>query len=198
MVRKLIHMATAIVPAAGWFFSYCLALGLSAAFLVASLAVEMARRWWPWVNQLLWKLLPTTFRAWEGRRILGSTWFSVGMLVTLLAFGKDAGGTAVLFLAWGDPLAEIVGRKWGRRAGEKTLAGSTGCFGACLLAGVVGISLGGLSPWAVVVGALVATLAERWSLPPDDNLWMPFLSALAMAGVSKVLGGQVVLFPVWS
>lgn len=188
-MRKLIHLAMALVPAAGWLISFSSALALAGAFLGASLAVEIARRWWPGVNRLLWRLLPTTFRAWEGRRVLGSTWFAAGVLATLLLFGRDAGGTAVLFLVWGDPLAELVGRRWGRPGQCKTLAGSAGCLAACLLAGGVGVGLGGLSPWAALVGAVVATLIEHWSPPPDDNLWMPILSGVAIAAVQRWVGG---------
>lgn len=170
----------AVVPACGWLISYPLALSLSGALLLASLVVEIARRWWPRVNRLLWQLIPATFRRGEERRILGSTWFALGMSAALLFFGRDAGGTAVLFLAWGDPAAEFVGRRWGTPGKRKTAAGSLGCLAACLLAGLVGIGLGGLSPWAVLTGGLVATLVERWSPPPDDNLWMPILSGLAI------------------
>ena len=197
LTRKLIHLAMALVPAAGWWFGDWLALVLAVAMLAASLAVEAARRWWPWVNRLLWRLLPTVFRAWEGRRVLGSTWFATGTLATLLLCGQDAGGTAVLFLAWGDPVAEIVGRRWGRAGARKTLVGSLGSLAACLLAGIVGIGLGGLSPWTVLAGAVAATLAERRSPPPDDNLWMPLFSGLAMVGVEWWLGGKTVLLPVW-
>ncbi len=197
LTRKLIHMAVALVPAAGWWLSFGVELALAAVLLAASLAVEAARRWWPGLNRLLWRLLPTTFRAWEARRVLGSTWFSVGMLATLLLFGRDVGGTAVLFLAWGDPAAELVGRRWGRPGRGKTRTGSLGCLAACLLAGLAGIGLGGLSAWTVLVGAVVATLVEHWSPPPDDNVWMPLLSGLAMALIQWVVGGQIVLFPVW-
>jgi dolichol kinase len=197
LTRKLIHMAMAVVPVAGWLVSYWLALALAGALLVASLAVEAVRRWWPWVNRLLWRLLPTTFRSWEGKRVLGSTWFAVGATATLLLFGRDVGGTAVLFLAWGDPIAELVGRRWGGAGGGKTLAGSIGCLLACLAAGTVGIGLGGLSPWAALTGAVVATMVERWSPPPDDNVWIAMLSGLAMGVVQWLGGGQPVLFPVW-
>lgn len=183
LVRKLVHLAMAIVPAIGWWVSYPLSLALAGLFLLASLVVEAARRWWPQINRLLWWLLPTTFRQWEDRRVLGSTWFALGMLATLGLFGRDLGGTAVLFLAWGDPAAEIVGRRWGRPGEGKTLVGSLGCLVACLVAAGVGVGLGGLSPWAALAGALVATLVERWSPPPDDNLWMPLLSGLTMAAV---------------
>jgi dolichol kinase len=195
--RKLIHLAMALVPAVGWWVSYSSALALACAILVASLAVEAARRWWPWVNRLLWQLLPTIFRAWEGRRILGSTWFAVGAVAALLVFGRDVGGTAILFLSWGDPAAELVGRRWGQLGRGKTLAGSLGCLTACLLASLVGIRLGGLSLWAAMAGAIIATVVERWSPPPDDNVWIPILSGLAVAVVQWLMGGQVVLFPVW-
>ena len=197
LTRKLIHLAMAVIPAAGWWIAYGLALALAAAMLGASLIVEAARRWWPWLNHLLWRLLPTVFRASEDRRVLGSTWFAAGAAAALLLFGRDIGGTAVLFLCWGDPVAEMAGRRWGRAGQGKTLAGSLGCLLACLVAGSVGIGLGGLDVWVVLVGAVVATLVERWPPPPDDNLWMPVLSGLTMAVVQWLVGGEIVLFPLW-
>jgi dolichol kinase len=186
-LRKLIHLAMTVVPACGWLISPTLAAGISGILLLASLVVEAARRWWPWVNHLLWQLIPATFRRGEERRILGSTWFALGMSMALLLFGRDAGGTAILFLVWGDPAAEFVGRRWGPSGQGKTVAGSLGCLAACLLAGLVGFGLGGLSPWAVLAGGMVATLVERWSPPPDDNLWMPILSGLAILAVQRLV-----------
>ena len=197
LTRKLIHLAMAILPAVGWWISYGLALALTATMLSASLIMEVARRWWPWFNRLLWRLLPTVFRESEGHRVLGSTWFAVGALVSLLVFGRDIGGTAVLFLSWGDPVAEIVGARWGRAGQGKTTVGSLGCLLACIVAGFVGVGLGGLSPWAVLVGAAVATLVERWSPPPNDNLWMPVLSGFGIVLAQGLIGGETVLLPVW-
>ena len=197
LLRKLIHLAMAILPAAGWWHSYSLALMLTAAMLVASLMIEVVRRWWPWCNRMLWRLLPTVFRHAEAHRVLGSTWFAVGAFVSLLLFGPDIGGTAVLFLAWGDPVAEIVGGRWGRAGQGKTAVGSLGCLIACVLAGFVGVGLGGLSPWAVLLGAVVATLVERWSPPPNDNLWVPIFSGLGIAMTEWLIGGRTVLLQVW-
>jgi dolichol kinase len=174
------HVAVAIVPAAGWWLSHEVAVALAAALFAAACTVDLARRYWPGLNRLLWRLLPTTFRPWESRRVLGSTWLALGVLATLLLFGRDAGGAAVLFLVWGDPAAELVGRTFGRPGRRKTWAGSLACLGACLVAALVGVGLGGLEPWPALVGAVVATLIERWSPPPDDNVWMPLLGALAI------------------
>lgn len=197
LTRKLIHIAMSILSVIGWWISYALALALAGLLCLASLTIEIARHWWPWLNGWLWRLLPTTFRPWEGRGLLGSTWFSLGAAATLLLYGQDVGGTALLYLCWGDPAAELVGRRWGGGGEGKTLAGSLGCLAACLLAGFVGLGLGGLSLWAVLVGAFVATLVERWPPPPDDNLWMPLLSGLAVVIVQSMLGGHTVLFPLW-
>jgi dolichol kinase len=197
VLRKLIHVAMAAVPLAGWLVSYGWALALAGLLLGASLALEAARCWRPGIDQLLWRLLPTVFRAGESRRVLGSTWFAMGMLATLFLFGRDAGGTAVLFLAWGDPAAEFVGRRWSRSGQGKTLVGSAGCLAACLLAGSVGVGQGGLSPWSALAGAAVATAVERWPPPPDDNVWMPLLSGLAIAVVQWLVGGQTALLSLW-
>ena len=189
----MIHLAMTVVPAIGWLVSDTLALTLAAMLLLASLLIEGLRHGAPEVNRWLWRLLPSTFRPWEDRRVLGSSWFALGMFLALFLWGSDVGGTAVLFLIWGDPAAEFVGRRWGRHpAGGKTLAGSLGCLLACLLAGLVGVGLGGLHPATVIIGALTATLVEHWSPPPNDNLWIPILSALAMGLVQWLLvGGRV-------
>ncbi len=180
LLRKLIHLAMAWLPALGWLISYQLELALAGVLLLASLVVEVVRRRWQSVNRLLWRVLPSTFRSDEGQKILGSTWFAVGALATLLLFGRDIGGTAVLMLTWGDPAAELAGRTWGQPGRRKTRAGSLGCLLACLLAAWVGMSLGGLSPLVALTGAVVATLVERWSPPPDDNVWLPIVVGLAM------------------
>ena len=186
--RKLFYLGMTLAPAAAWWIGFPAALALVMIELVGSMLMEVARRRWGWVNRLLWKLLPTTFRSWEARRVLGSTWFGLGAMVTLLLFGRDVGSTALLYLVWGDPAAEVVGRRWGSPGRKKTLVGSLGCLAACLLAGLVGVTWGGLEPWVALAGALVATATERWSPPPDDNLWMPLAAAVAMAVVGCLVG----------
>lgn len=176
----------AVIPLVGWLISFETALILAGGLVAASLAVEGIRRWLPGVNHVLWHLLPSVFREWEGHKILGSTWFALGAFAALALSGRDAGGTAILFLAWGDPAAEFVGRRWGRKGEGKTVVGSLGCFLACLVAGVVGMGLGGLDARAVLVGATIAALVERWSPPPDDNLWVPVIGGLAIIAAQQL------------
>jgi dolichol kinase len=189
LLRKLIHLAMALLPAVGWWISFEAALLLAGVFLLVSLAIEVARRWWSWVDRLLWRFISSVFRVWEGQTVLGSTWFALGALGALLLARRDAGGTAILFLAWGDPAAEFVGRRLGGGRRGKTVAGSLGCLAACLVAAWVGVRLGGLAPLAALAGAVVATLVEQWPPPPDDNVWMPILSGLAMGLIQWLLEG---------
>ena len=187
LVRKLIHVSMAVVPLVGWFVSHPVALVLAAALLFASLVLELARRRWPWVNRTLWRYAPGLFRSWEQGHVLGSTWYCAAMLAALLLFGSNIGGTAVLFLALGDPVAELAGRRWGRPGSGKTLVGSLACLLACLAVAGAGAVLGRLAPAAAVAGAVAATVAERWPLPPSDNMWIPLFSALTMAAVQQLV-----------
>ena len=66
-----------------------------------------------------------------------------------------------------------------------------------MLASLLAYVASGFSLLALLAGALVATATERWSPPPDDNLWVPVFSALLMALLHWIGGGSLVLFPLW-
>ncbi len=73
------------------------------------------------------------------------------------------------------------------RVGGKSLEGSLACFLACWLAGTLFLA----PPFGsreVVVGALVATVAEALPLPVNDNLWLPLLPGLALMFLRGVSG----------
>lgn len=178
----------AAIPVAGWLVSSRLAIGLALLCVLGSVFIEVARRSWPWFNRLLRRFLPTVFRPGEEHDVLGSTWFALGALAALLLLGRDAGGMGILFLALGDPAAEIAGRRWGRHGQRKTLAGSLGCLAACLLALALGWLVGDVALWSSLAGAMAATLVERWSPPPDDNVWIPVISGGAFWLVRLFVG----------
>jgi dolichol kinase len=60
------------------------------------------------------------------------------------------------------------------------LEGSLACFVSCAIFGLWWLS----NPWLAVIGALTATAAELGKLPLDDNIKIPFTSALVMSIVS--------------
>jgi dolichol kinase len=187
LARKLTHISLAVVPLAGWVLGQWAALALAVLLLLGSLLLELTRRTWPWVDRTLWGHAPGLFRKSEEHGILGSTWYCAAMLAALLFFGQNIGGMATLFLALGDPAAELAGRHLGGASKRKTWAGSLACLLVCVVVATAGSILGRVPLAAALAGAVSAVVAERWPPPPSDNVWMPLFSALTMAAVRQVL-----------
>jgi dolichol kinase len=83
------------------------------------------------------------------------------------------------------------GRDWSSvwvKVKGKSLAGSMACLGACLVAGAVLASITHLAFGVVIVGAICATAVEWLSLPPNDNLTMPLVTAGIMS-LGRLLSG---------
>ena len=106
----------------------------------------------------------------------------IAALIAFLAFSREIAILAVSFLAVGDSVAAIVGRKLGKRKlfGE-TLEGSSACFLSCVATGLVfyyaGLDIGLLT---VLFGAIGATVGEILPIRINDNLIMPLLAGIGM------------------
>ncbi len=134
---------------------------------------EVVARRAPWVNRVL-------VRAEEEVRESAMIPYAIAVLLTILTVPKPAALIAVYTLAVADPLAAIVGIRWGRRriANKRTLEGSLAFFGATLVvaAGVLAESTGG--PGLTIAAAaftiaLAAAVCELLPLRIDDNLTIP-------------------------
>jgi len=67
------------------------------------------------------------------------------------------------------------------------LEGSSACFGACIVVGVILAAVTHVALWVVVVGAICATVIEFLSLPVNDNLSMPLVAAGVMSLVHAIV-----------
>lgn len=155
--------------------------------------LELTRRRWPRWNAFLMSLLGRFAHEHERVTVNSSTWFATAL--TGLAWLTDSRvhAPALAVLAVADPVAALVGRRWGKtpiRAG-RSLEGSLAFLFSGALAAVPVLRLAdpGLA-WSTVVGvsllaALFGALAELWWTWPDDNLSIPIGasagSALALA-----------------
>ena len=122
-------------------------------------------------------------RAHEHHQVPSSTWFALATLMGLLTMPMLAIEVGVLALAIGDPVAAIVGKRWGtiKLRGQKSLQGSLGFLASAALA--IGLFLTvfhpevaletvvGVSLLAGAVGAVVEVLTE----PIDDNFSIPMV-----------------------
>jgi dolichol kinase len=120
-------------------------------------------------------------REHEESSLMGSTYLLLAALLAVDLFPRPMAAAALGFTVLGDAFAAIVGKAWGRtRVFGKTLEGALGGFAACL-AWAAFLVLAGHLTWPVVlVGALVASLAELLPIPLDDNLAITLFAGYAM------------------
>jgi phytol kinase len=145
----------------------------------------------------------------------GTIYFAISVTLLFLAFWRPTGAidraplaaAGVMAMTWGDALAAVVGKRWGRHRyavaghGSRSYEGSLAMFVASTLAMALTLLLlpgSALSPGAValsagavllaaLLAAATATLAEGLSPAGTDNLSVPLLAAAALALVYPLL-----------
>jgi glycerol-3-phosphate acyltransferase PlsY len=124
----------------------------------------------------------------EKHTFTGATTYALAAVLSVYFFDKWVAIAVLLFLAFGDTAAYIIGVKWGITYfdSEKTIEGSVACLIICL-----GISLLLPEPdiFILLVGAVIASAVELFPLGVDDNIALPLISGVAMEVLIKRLGG---------
>jgi len=149
---------------------------------------EVVARYAPWVNRLL-------VRAEEQVRESAMIPYAIAVLLTILTVPKAAAIVAVYTLAIADPLAAVVGIRWGRRrvALNRSLEGSAAFFAATLV--IAAVVLGkGADGSALAIGGAAVTIAlaaagcELLPLRIDDNLTIPLVVGFTTWIVAAAFG----------
>jgi len=189
--RGLFHLFGVLaIVAVGLFLpriTLLISLGV-ATFIVV--AFEFVRLRIPGVNRWFLSVFKPLLREKETSRLTGTSYSLTAALIAFLAFPRDIAVLALVFLAVGDALATIVGKKIGktRLFGKKTLEGSLACLVSCIIVGVIGYYAGlDIALLAILAGSLGATIAEAVPLPVNDNLTLPLFAGLVMVAVQYVL-----------
>ncbi|GAB1482169.1 phosphatidate cytidylyltransferase [Treponema sp.] len=183
LIRKSIHFLIALTPTLasynrGWTVA-ALASGTLVYAFAESLRMSGVRV--PFVSAI------TAAAARERDRdrfVLGPVTLGLGAMLALLMYPEPAAAVAIYTLAFGDGIASLVGRFFGRIRPSflfgKSLEGSASCFLVVLFVtnGLVGdIRL------ALFV-ALTATLVEALPLEDYDNIALPLSVGLVMTLLS--------------
>lgn len=143
-----------------------------ASLLAVQVAVEVLRLRVPAVNRAFLALLRPLVLPKEAGGPASSTWYTAGALVALAVLPRQAALSGILILALADPVASVVGQRWGR---HPFLGGSwEGTVGFLVTA--LAILLARHDPAVAAFGAPLAALSERLSGPLDDNLVTPVAS----------------------
>jgi diacylglycerol kinase (CTP) len=127
----------------------------------------------PWLNQLF-------FRAEEEVKESAMIPYAIAILLTILTFPKPIALIAIYTLAIADPLAAIVGIRWGGRelVPDRSIEGMLAFFTATLAVSLAVLGVATSAPYAAISGAavLIALSVSAFELFPlriDDNLTIP-------------------------
>jgi len=192
-VRNVFHVANAV-----WVLclvEYVLTtqarlLGVALFGAVWAWSMEAGRRYSPAVNRFLMRVFGAVAHPHEAHRINSATWYATALVALAVCFDVHLGVAGLAVLGLGDPMAALVGRRYGRTRlmNGRSLEGSTAfvIFGAAAAWLALSVWHPDLGAGPIVVLSLAAALfgavAELLTRRIDDNLAIPVVGAL---------GGQV-------
>ncbi len=149
---------------------------------------EVVARHAPWVNR-------TFLRAEERVRESAMIPFAIAVLLTIITVPKLAALIAIYTLALADPLAAVVGIRFGRRriTHNRTLEGSIAFFAATVAIAALVFNWGtdampSAIAWTAATIGLSATVFELLPLRIDDNLTIPIFVGFTTWVVATLLG----------
>ncbi|HBU70168.1 MAG TPA: hypothetical protein DEE98_07285 [Elusimicrobia bacterium] len=181
--RKLFHFLILLYIAAYWFLPRILVLQAMGILIFAIAVTEALRLNNSRLNKWILNVLGGVHRKEEETQISGLLWTFSGSFFTMLIFqDKNIVTASLLYLAFGDAVAALVGRRHGKNKilNEKTIEGSIACFAVCFGIGMFFLD------WPLAFwGALVATSIEVMPWPLNDNFWMPLTSAMVLTSFAK-------------
>lgn len=158
---------------------------------IVFLIFELSRRKFPWLNRRFLTCFRALLREGEASTLTASAYFLIAASVVFILCDQSIAAMALTFVAVGDPVAGMIGELWvaapqnlrfpGLKVKRKSLRATAVCFLACVVAGAILAVITHVALWLMVVGAVCATLIEFPSLPLNDNLTSPLVSAGVMS-----------------
>ena len=173
-LRRTLHVATAGVLLLPLVTSWGLFRGVVVGVATIALAVDTARILRPPLHRRLAAMVPV-FRDAERSRLSGATWLWLGYAMAVWA-PNPGPAAGILVAALADPAAALVGERF-RPGNGKSWQGTAAAAAVALVV----LTALGLPREAVLAGAVVGTLLERWPGPLDDNLLVPPAVAAVVA-----------------
>ena len=182
LFRKSIHLCSSVVP---WFFASYYWQTVYGLLIIVSLyyLCEIARLEGHPVPVVSLITETASRQRDECKFVLGPVTLVFGIVFAALVLPLSCAKIGIFALAFGDGLASLAGKMFGRvkipHTGGKTLEGSLTCFAAVFLSTYI---VTGLSIVSLII-ALVAMLIEVLPLGDWDNMIIP----VATGGVYYLL-----------
>lgn len=166
-----------------WGEAMAVLLSIAAIFLTLEVTRRLSKRWNDFLVDRAFGLFARPF---ERNHINGSSYFLLALILCVGLLPKPAVEAGVLVLACADPLATLVGKRFGRRKiwRDKSYVGSL-TFLVVALASLGVLAALTWPAWplwrvagSVVALALAGTLTEMFSTHLDDNFTIPVCCSL--------------------
>jgi dolichol kinase len=194
--RNVFHLANAgMAVALILIMSQTALLWTVSSVFVWAWCTEGARRVWPKVNTVIMAAFAPFAHPHEAWRINSATWYTTALLLLALTGDPLLQLMAVVVLGVADPMAAIIGRRFGRTKllNGRSLEGSTAFFISGTLGGVAVLMLFGHFTIGAAVAvascaALPAAMAELLSRRVDDNFTIPLTAAAGAWAGLQLLG----------
>jgi dolichol kinase len=179
ITRKIVHLATLVIPVGYALTSEETVLIFLVPFFLCFLSVDLLRHFHSGLASLFRKyFFGRVLREEEKPTFMGSTYFLFSTILTILLFPKSIAIASLLILILADTSAALVGKGIGRVSiYGKTLEGSLAFLLTSLL--IVWI-YPNLNRCSGTLGALGATIIEILPIKINDNLTIPLVAGAIM------------------
>lgn len=191
--RSLLHVASgAFAVFALEALPWNVLMGIAVAWAVFAWGCEVSRRMSPRINALMMKVFGPVAHEHESHRVNSATWYATALLLLALTHQPLWCVAGVAVLGIGDPVAGLVGRRFGRirLMHGRSLEGTAAFFvSSMLVVFALFVTLHGLGVGQALLLAaaagLAGAIAELVSLRVDDNFSIPLSAAagVALAGL---------------
>lgn len=175
LLRKSVHLVSVLIVLIYEFFGKEAILWVLMIFLVTVLFLDYFRL----EHNMRIPFFYTMYREDEADRLGGHIYFALGAISAIALFNKEIAYAAVLMTTFGDMVAALIGKPYGKRRvfqkvfkNDKSIEGSASEFITDFLVGL--LILG--NPLVSLVMAFSATLTETAVNKIDDNLVVPILA----------------------
>lgn len=194
--RSLFHFTAAVVGVAtvALIRSHALVVMIAVAFVIYAWSMETGRRLSPRMNEWLMRLYSHVSHPHERYRINSATWYATALVILAFVASRPATMASLAVLGVADPVAALVGRRWGRHrfSTGRSLEGMLAFIVSGTLVAMIALSLaGGVPPLQLVVLSLVAgivgAIVELVTTRLDDNLTIPVAVGGAVTVVAAIL-----------
>ena len=179
VARKSIHFSTSIIGFMYFYFDKTFILSLSLFLTAGFLFVDLLRIFSVQIEKYFHIVFSSMLRKRELHGDLtGATYLFAGISLTVLLFDRNAAIASILVLTLSDPLAALIGKKFGRnKIRLKSVEGSTAFF---ISAAVIIWLVASPDIFILLFISAFVTFVEAAPLFINDNLSIPLSLGLLL------------------